>query len=76
MNLIFFFGIHIIPIERHAQKMLAIKNIGRYEGMFSIKRNVRGSMNEIRVMMVVVFFSTTITLFSYHVNLSFSASAS
>lgn len=76
MNLTLLRGVQINPIDRQVQNMLAMKNMGRYDGIALMRLNDSGSMNEMRVMIVVVFFSTTTTRFSYHANLSVSASAS
>jgi hypothetical protein len=76
MNFILALGVHISPIEIHEQKMSAINKIGRIGGISLSRLKENGKINEITIISVFVFFSTTITRFSYHANLSLPALAS
>ena len=67
INLTFEFGTQIRPTEKHAQKILAIKINVRISGTFTlVKTPLKGKRKEIMVIITLVFFSTTMTLSSYH----------
>ena len=65
-------GIHIKPTAVHVQKILAANNVFNISGVYLKNSRLIGKRNAIIIIIVLVFFSITIILFSNHLNLSVS----
>ena len=56
MNLTLLRGVHINPIDRQVQKMLAMKNMGRYDGITLMRLNDSGSTLYLVLFVSLIFF--------------------
>ena len=72
MNLTLFFGIHINPTAVHVQKIFAANSVFKISGVSFKNSRLKGRRKAIIIIIVLVFFSITIILFSNHWNLSTS----
>ena len=70
MNFMLCFGIQINPTAVQVQKMFAANSVFNMSGVYLRNSRLNGKRNAIIMIIVLVFFSTTITLFSNQSNTS------
>ena len=56
MNLTLLRGVQISPIDRQVQNMLAMKNMGRYDGITLMRLNDSGSTLHLVLFVSLIFF--------------------